>query len=369
MRILLFGGTGAMGLHLSHILNERGDDVYVTSRQKRENKGRLHYIQGNAHDFSFTQGLLTNKWDCIVDFMVYSTEEFKSRIEYLLNATKQYIFLSSSRVYANLDNPIKESSPRLLDIINDKDYLETDEYALKKAREENILFSSSKNNFTIIRPYITYSEDRLQLGDLEHANWLSRALDGRTIVFSEDVASHYTTVTYGYDVAKGIAAVIGMPKALGEVFHITSNVSIKWSEILDIYLNAIESCIGIRPKVKMIPLSQKLKNKNTKFQVKYDRLYDRIFDNSKIMEIAPSLKFTSPEEGLTKCIRTYISERKYTKVSYLEEADRDRITNERIKLSTIKTTRDKLIYISCRDLRLSWLLRIVTNIINKKNKK
>lgn len=364
MKILLLGGTGAMGEHLSHILYKRGDEVYITSRKKRENEEGLHYIHGNAHDFFFLQKILINKWDCIVDFMVYSTEEFKARIEFLLNATKQYIFLSSSRVYANWDNPIKESSPRLLDIIDDKDYLRTDEYALKKAREENILFFSSKKNFTIIRPYITYSENRLQLGDLEHANWLTRALDGRTIVFSEDVASHYTTVTYGFDVAKGIAAVIGTPKALGEVYHITCNVSIKWSEILNIYLNAIESYTGIRPKVKMIPSSIKLKNKRTLFQVKYDRLYDRIFDNSKIMELAPNLRFVSPEEGLKKCIKAYVSERRKPKVSYLEEADRDRITNERIKLSTIKTIRDKLIYICCRDLRLSWFLRIITNIIN-----
>lgn len=357
MRILLLGGTGAMGFHLSRILHERGDDVIITTRKKRQGEGRLQYIQGNAHDFQFVKDLLTDKWDCIVDFMVYSTEDFESRIECLLNATRQYVFLSSSRVYSDSEHPIKETSPRLLDVIEDEKYLETDEYALKKAREENILLASTSKNYTIIRPYITYSENRLQLGDLELGSWLTRALDGRTIVFSEDIASHTTTLTYGYDVAKGIAAVIGSQEALGETFHITGGESMKWSEILNIYLNAIERFTGTRPKVKMIPSSLKLRNVTSQYQVRYDRLYDRVFDNSKIMKIAPSLQFFSIEEGLNKCIRTYISKKYQTKVSYLEEAERDRITKERIRLNTIKATRDKIIYFSCRYLRLSWILR------------
>ena len=53
--------------------------------------------------------------------------------------------------------------------------------------EENLLFNSEKNNFTIIRPTITYNTQRLQLGVLEKENWLYRALHGRAIVFSDDV--------------------------------------------------------------------------------------------------------------------------------------------------------------------------------------
>ena len=71
--------------------------------------------------------------------MSYTTEELKDRIELMLSATEQYIFLSSSRVYAGTDSLLTEDSPRLLDVTNDKEYLKTDEYALAKAREENII--------------------------------------------------------------------------------------------------------------------------------------------------------------------------------------------------------------------------------------
>lgn len=49
----------------------------------------------------------------------------------------------------------------------DEDYIKTDEYALQKARQENILLGSKYKNWTIIRPYITYNKERLQLGVLE----------------------------------------------------------------------------------------------------------------------------------------------------------------------------------------------------------
>lgn len=362
MKILLLGGTGAMGIHLCQILADRGDEVYITSRKKRTGNGRIHYIQGNAQNLSFVASILKEGWDAVVDFMIYPTDVFYSRIALFLDSTKQYIFLSSSRVYSDKESPIKETTLRLLDASSDKEFLATDEYSLKKAREEDFLFNSGRKNFTIIRPYITYSENRMQLGDLEHSHWLYRALDGRTIVFSDDIANHYTTLTYGYDVAKGIASTIGIENALGEAFHITGNISLKWSEILKIYLNAIEKATGVRPKVKIIPTSLKLKLKDSQYQIRYDRLYDRKFDNAKILSIDPSLSFISPEEGLTKCVEAYIKDWRKTKVSYLEEAERDCITKEHIKLNTIKSSRDKVIYFVCRYLRLSWVLRKIAKI-------
>ena len=45
MKILLLGGTGAMGLHLTKILSEQGNEIFVTTRQKRENMESVHYIK------------------------------------------------------------------------------------------------------------------------------------------------------------------------------------------------------------------------------------------------------------------------------------------------------------------------------------
>lgn len=180
LKILLLGGTGAMGVHLSKILNNQGEDVYVTTRRERKGMG-ITYIQGNAHENAFLSDILQKyHFDVLIDFMIYNTSEFADRVDLLLSSVGQYIFLSSSRVYADSQTPITENSPRLLDVYKEEEYLKTDKYALSKARQEDILHRSGKNNWTVIRPYITYSEIRLQLGVLEKELWLYRALNGRT---------------------------------------------------------------------------------------------------------------------------------------------------------------------------------------------
>ena len=158
MRILILGGTGAMGVSLVQILAQNPlNEIYVTSRSTRTSTGNVNYIKGNAHDISFVKMLLDKRdYDAIVDFMVYSPKEFADRAKIFLLATKQYVFLSSSRVYADAGQKrIKEGNSRLLDVCRDEVYLATNEYALAKAREENILFDGNYKNWTIIRPYIT----------------------------------------------------------------------------------------------------------------------------------------------------------------------------------------------------------------------
>ncbi len=250
MNILILGGTGAMGVHLAKKLASDGNAVYITTRKNREDSQKISYITGNSHDITFLESVLKRKeWDAVVDFMAYKTPEFEKKVNVFLNSTKQYVFLSSSRVYAQSKEKLHENSPRLLDVCPDVDYLSSDEYALAKARQENLLKQSGKNNWTIIRPYVTFSEYRLQLSCEEKESWLFRALHGRTIVFSKDLARCRTTFTYGADVAKGIAAIIGKQAAFGNEFHITSPESFLWSDILDCYLDALEKELGTRPKI------------------------------------------------------------------------------------------------------------------------
>lgn len=337
-----------MGVHLKSILAERGDDVFITSRRPQKDSPQIHYFTGDAHDLTFLRPLLYNRWDAIVDFMVYSTEEFSSRVDLLLNSTNQYVFMSSARVYSNIESPITESSPRLLDSCKDEAYLSTDEYALKKAREEDLLNKSGRMNYTIIRPYITYSEKRLQLGDLEYQYWLPRALDGRSIVFSEDIKNHLTTLTYGHNVAKGIAALIGNKQAMGEVFNITSECPITWTDVLKIYLDAIEESTGNRPNVKWIKQSLKLNNDKLKYQIIYDRLFDRVFDNSKLLSIAPTLSFIGPKEGLRNCIKALVNSSEPLTFSGSREGVLDRLSGDRMRISRLQGTKEKVKYILCR---------------------
>lgn len=350
MRILVLGGTGAMGQPLIKLLEKRGDEVYVTSRRKHESEGKIHFIRGDAHELSFIQQELNKDYDVIIDFMVYSTRDFTERSKLYLDSTGQYMFLSSSRVYGNTKIPITEDSPRLLDACKDEEYLKTDEYALAKARSEDVLFNSDWKNWTIIRPYITYNTKRLQLGGLELGTWLPAVLSGRPIVLPRDVGVHETTMTYGGDVAKAIVALIGNQSALGEAFHITGTDHMSWRDVAELYGNVIERFTGRRPDLFMPDTSDSLSAViGNGIRIKYDRTYDRIFDNTKLAQACgENLRFASMKDGLTGCLEEYLNltdEQKLKGHDLKVEAWLDRSTGREALVKELTGTGEKLKYL------------------------
>lgn len=94
--VLILGGTGAMGSYLVSVL-KINYHVVVTSRKKRCDSENVTYLQGNAHNISFLKEILCKKYDAIIDFMHYTTAEFKQRHEMLLNSCNQLVFISSAR--------------------------------------------------------------------------------------------------------------------------------------------------------------------------------------------------------------------------------------------------------------------------------
>lgn len=358
MNILVLGGTGAMGHPLVKALAQ-SNNVYVTSRSVRKPEENITYIQGNAKEHEFLEKVLKMfMWDAVVDFMVHSEEELKSNLPLFLDNCKQYVFISSARVYAQSEEPIKETNPRLLDTINDKEYLCTNEYALAKAREENLLLNSGKKNFTIIRPTITYNTHRLQLGVLEKENWLYRALHGRSIVFSEDINDKLTTMTLGNDVSMGIASIIGQEKAYGETFHITYPESLLWSDVLNIYKNVLIEHLGHDVPIVMTSKSTNLKFKWRIYQVIYSRYFNRTFDNTKIAQYTDISKFTPPQKGLAECLRLFLNNPSFLPISWELEAVNDRVSNEFTPLCEIPGIGNKITYI-CYRYHMEWLLSIL----------
>lgn len=345
MKILVLGGTGAMGMPLVNILAKQKNDVYVTTRQKLTDTKNIHYIAGNAHCNDFLNSILSVKYDVIVDFMSYSEVEFKERVSLLLNSAERYVFLSSARVFANGDKYITENSPRLLDMCKDKKYLATDEYALDKAREENILSSSQLRNWTIIRPYITYNSERMQLGVLEKEQWLYRALKGKKIVFSKDIAEMTTTLTYGGDVAECIANIILTNSAYGEVLNCVTSETVKWEDVFNIYLNALEKYTGKRPNFFMTDNFEFAEICGNHYQLVYDRLFNRIFDNSKIVSLSGKSDFVSPEKGLDNCISEFVSgKRIFRYINWKLEGAMDKLTGDTENLFKINSFKNKVKY-------------------------
>lgn len=351
MKILVLGGTGTMGIYLIDLLANDGATVYVTSRQSREDKGSIHFIKGNTHDRKFLVELLqNNQFDAIVDFMVYTQKEFQARVDALLAATRQYVFLSSARVYADSKVSIREASSRLLDVCEDQVYLATDEYALAKARQEDMLKACGKTNWTVIRPYITYGEGRLQLGLYEKESWLYRALCGRSIVFSRDIAARMTTLSYAYDVARCIKELVGKDAALGEIYQVTTDESLTWAEVLELYKQIIGKKTGKTPKVIWVDSLYDLGTNRPYYQAEYDRFYNRIFDSAKIVHATGLNNFTTAREGLEKSLGALLKQPSFREINWEQEALSDKVAGERTGLDEIPNARGKAKYLIYRYL-------------------
>ena len=343
------GGTGAMGLHLKNSLLDLGHDVYITSRKKYKSSANLTYLLLDAKSDEFVEYIKINHFDVIVDFMIYSTKSFTDRVKYLQEATHQYIFISSARVYANSKKEIREDNPRLLDTIKDQSYLDSDEYAIAKARQENVLFDSSMNNWTIIRPYITFSRDRLQLGFLEKEEWLFRALNNKPIIFSKEVISKITTMTDGHDVSKAITSIIGERGSLGQAFHITHSKSILWQDVVDVYLKELKKS-GI-DDVKIILQSNDEINWHESFrQIEYDRMYNRKFNNEKISQYIDVNSFSDPLNSLGDYLQEFLEKLDFKTINWKSEAKKDKACKVHSSILEIQGIKNKVKYVLFRYL-------------------
>ena len=355
-KILLLGGTGAIGKALiNQLLHDKQIEIIVTSRSKHQVMPHVTYILGDAHDIDFLHKVLEQQYDAIIDFMYYQhVEEFETRVSMFLASTKQYVFLSSSRVYAQSNLPLTEKSMRLLDCVNDDDYLSIGDYALTKAKEENVLIKQKEKNWTIVRPYITFGDNRFQLGCMEKEGWLYRALHGRSIVFSQDIYNKYTAMTSSDEVAFAIAAILNKDESMGQIFQIASGRSIKWSEVLTVYLQVIENIKGTKPKVFLTKKDLYLLIPHSKWQVLYDRLYDRYFSSNKIETILKySLGYDMNEE-LAEDLKRFLMHPSFKSIDWGLEGWRDKEAKEHTPLSEIPSNKLRVVYLIHRYLPM-WL--------------
>jgi len=288
-RVLVLGGTGAMGRYAVPELVRLGFRVDVVALDKPgvESENISYIIANGKNDEWLTDFLRDNSYDAILDFLSYNVSEFKRRLDLLLDSTGQYLFLSSCRVYANKEVPVRENSPRLLDVSTDKEYLsyKEHEYSLYKAIEEDLLINSGRKNWTIILPATTYSTGRSQLVTLEANNFVYRAMLGKKVILPEEAMDCPATLSWGGDVGIMIARLVLNPKAYGEKFIVASAEHHTWREIAEYYQELIPLEYELVDTETYLRVISTEKNYLfTKYQLIYARMFNRITDNSKVLE-------------------------------------------------------------------------------------
>ena len=338
-RILVLGGTGAMGVYLVPLLQQMGARVYVTSRREHQPSDGLSYIVGNAHELEFVRKCVAESSpDAIVDFMNYKTPEFEQRAEHLANASGQYVFLSSYRVF-NDDSVITERSPRLLDTISDDKFLSSDIYPIAKARQEDIV-TGGGGQWTIIRPCITYSKERFQFGCLEANTVCYRSLQNVPVVIPSEMLDKTTTMTWGGDVAKMLSRLILNPQAINQDFNVATSESHTWREVLSYYAEII----GMRAIECTLDEYEKIISDHYHYQVIYDRMFNRRLDNRKVLK-ATGLRqdgFMGLKDGLKMELEWFKSHQYYSFLNVPENARMDKYCDAQINLASLSAEDAKI---------------------------
>ena len=340
LKVLVIGGTGNMGRPLVKSLADAGSCVSVVCRKKVKEEDAAclaghggGYFYGDAKDKEFMSEVLARHYDAIVDFCIYSSEEFSDRMNMLLDATDQYVCLSTAAVYADMPTPKNESSPRYMEVDPPKDgTAKWGWYCYEKARIENLLFSSGKRNWTIVRPGITMNSNHVGWGLWWDDAWCGRIIRGRKVVVEEDMLAYKFSISSGAQVAALIYSVIRNQKAMGEVFNVCSSEVWSWQEMLDAY-RRIFSKHGYDLNVKYVK-SQDIIGTNTtrEYWYKRARLLDRVFDNSKILSVVPpQASGKNMLQLLTEWTESYITNfrtRKLDNGQLRQAVELDRLTGD-----------------------------------------
>lgn len=285
-KALLIGGTGALGHYLTPALLEMGYKVDVVSLESMiSNNPNLRYIEANAKKIDVLKELLKNEYNVIVDFLIYrSPEEFANYYKLYLENTDHYVFLSSYRVYSG-ETPITELSPRLLDVTTDQTLLNSGDYCIYKAQQEDMLRSSGHKNWTILRPAITYSYRRYQLVTLEADVFVYRMLRGKTVVVPDVALGKFATMSWAGDFGTAVSRLILNPMAMGQVYTVSTSENNTWEKIADIYkkVGGLKLVVTDTENYLNILGASDIGKQLVKQQLVYDRYFDRIVDNTKLL--------------------------------------------------------------------------------------
>ena len=304
--VLLIAGGGTLGTYTAKELLRLGHKVTVIClEEKVSDREDLTFIRANATLDFLREHFRDNHYDGIVNFIHYTSAEAYIPYHRLLEAnTDHLIFLSSYRIYAGTDDPITETSPRLLDTVDDPEFQEKENYALPKSRCEDFLYSETdRSRWTVVRPVISFSERRFDLLMYSGRTVLEYASAGKPLYMPESRRYLTAGLDWAGNSGKLIANLLFRDDARGEAFTVSSAPGLTWNDVAKLYTELIglevvwvdeETFLAHNPKI----------SKETDiiwyWMYEYDRKFDRTVDNSRILAVTGLKKedFSDLREGL-----------------------------------------------------------------------
>lgn len=287
MRVLFIGGTGIISSACAHLAVERGIDLHLLNRGQtaRPVPEAAHVLHGDIRDkASVNTALGARTFDVVVDWIAFTPQHIETDLELFQGRTQQYVFISSASAYQTppVNLPVVESTP-----------LANPHWEYSRAKiacEERLMRAHREEQFpvTIVRPSHTYDCTRLPM----HGRYtvVDRMRKGKKVIVHGDGTSLWV-LTHQRDFAKGFVGLLGNSRAIGEVFHITSDELLTWNQIFEIVARAA----GTKARMVHIP-SDLIAAFDPEWGASLlgDKAHSMIFDNSKIKRLVPDYAATIP---------------------------------------------------------------------------
>ena len=296
-KVLLIAGGGTLGTYTAKELLNKGCAVDVICLEDyTSNNPKLCYHKAKADLNYLTEFLKDKYYDGIVNFIHYYVPEMYKPVHKLLTSkTDQLIFLSSYRVYAESKQPLTEEAPFLADVVEDEEFLKSEDYAVPKAICEKYLREESDTkNWTVVRPIISFSDKRFDLVTVSGHEIIDAARSGKTVILPEAAKNLTAGLDWAGNSGKLIANLLFKKECLGEAYTVSSGQNLTWGEVADIYTRLT----GVN--FRWTDTEEYVSTGHGGNGLFYDRLYDRVVDNTKILKATGLNKddFTSIEDGI-----------------------------------------------------------------------
>ncbi len=292
-KVLLIAGGGTLGTYTAIELRRLGVKVDVICLEdKYSEDSNLRYFKADATLEYLKELFKITHYDGIVNFIHYPNYlDYIPYHELLSNNTEHLIFLSTYRVYANEEHPITESSPQLIDVIDNPLFHEKETYALSKSKAERFLADNPyPKNWTVVRPVISFSDKRLDINMVTGHTVINALKENKAIKLPLEAKKLTAGLDWAGNVGKLIANLLFKKECIGEAYTVSSAQNLTWEEVAEIYTELLNV------KFEWVPANFP----ETSWQWHHDRAYDRKIDNSKILNATgfkPS-DFKSIREGI-----------------------------------------------------------------------
>ncbi len=317
MRVLITGGAGFVGSHLSEALLDRGDEVFILDNLSTGSIENVVHLKGNPR-FHYTIDTVSNEpvlaelidrcdivvhlaaavgVKLIVEQPVHTIETNVHGTEVVLkhaNKKKKLVLIAStSEVYGkSADVPFKEDADLVLGPTAKHRWA----YACSKMIDEFLALAYWKEKklpVIIVRLFNTVGPRQTGQYGMVIPNFVRQALAGQPItVFGDGTQSR--SFTYVGDVVKAMVALIDDPRAIGQVFNIGNGKEISIRDLAE----KVKTMTGSNSEIVMVPYEKA-------YEAGFEDMPRRVPDIGRIQALVGYAPTVELDETLTRVIEHF----------------------------------------------------------------